>query len=169
MKLDTRLSTYFLTALALVLLGFSSVLFLLVYRHLVDRTYQRLEAAMQTLVAAIEVHPHDVEWEPLERHVTLGDDPGDDQARWMVHDPSGHLVDCSATWSPPPSTNPRLPRLSERGGTSSSAESELGTSTRKWWPKETPHRAAIRARALLPINCPARCNWLPIALIMEPH
>jgi two-component system, OmpR family, sensor kinase len=78
MSLTTRLSTYFLTALALVLLGFSGVLFLLVYRHLVDQTNQRLEAAMQTLVAALEVHPDDVEWEPMERHVTLGEDPGED-------------------------------------------------------------------------------------------
>ncbi|HWG44193.1 MAG TPA: HAMP domain-containing sensor histidine kinase [Gemmataceae bacterium] len=95
MSLTTRLSTCFLTALALVLLGFSTVLFLLVYHHLADQTNQRLEAAMQTLVATIEVHPNDVEWEPLERHVTLGEDPGEDQVRWMVHDSSGHLVDCS--------------------------------------------------------------------------
>lgn len=95
MSLTTRLSTYFLAALALVLLGFSGVLYLLVRHHLVDRTNQRLEATMQTLVAAIEVHPEDVEWEPLERHVTLGEDPSEDQVRWMIHDASGHLVDNS--------------------------------------------------------------------------
>src|SRR5262249_28945237 len=94
-SLTTRLSAYFLTALALVLLGFSTVLYLLVRHHLVDHTNQRLETAMQTLIAAVEVHADDVQWEPLERHITLGEDPAEDQVRWMVHDASGRLVDCS--------------------------------------------------------------------------
>jgi signal transduction histidine kinase len=100
MSLTTRLSAYFLAALALVLLGFSGVLYLLVRHHLVNQANQRLEAAMQTLVAAIEVHAEDVEWEPLERHVTLGEDAGEDQVRWMIHDSSGHLVDCSRNLEP---------------------------------------------------------------------
>ena len=50
---------------------------------------------MQTMAAAIEVHPGDVEWEPLERHITMGDDPGPDQLRWSVHDLKGKLLDCS--------------------------------------------------------------------------
>lgn len=95
MKLEARLSAYFLAALALVLLGFSGVLYLFVRHHLVDGANQRLETAMQTLVAAIEVHAEDVEWEPLERHVTLGEDPGEDQVRWTLHDDTGCLVDCS--------------------------------------------------------------------------
>ncbi len=95
MSLTTRLSAYFLTTLAVVLLGFSLVLYLLVRRHLVDQSNQRLQMAMQTILAAVEVHADDVEWEPLERHITLGEDPGDDQVRWMVHDDSGRLVDCS--------------------------------------------------------------------------
>jgi two-component system OmpR family sensor kinase len=95
MSLTTRLSAYFLTALALVLLGFSLTLFLLVRNHLMDQTNQRLELAMQTILAAVEVHAEDVEWEPLERHITLGEDPGADQVRWLVHDDKGRLVDCS--------------------------------------------------------------------------
>jgi signal transduction histidine kinase len=95
MSLTTRLSAYFLAVLAVVLLGFSLVLFLLVRRHLMDQTNQHLEQAMQTLLAAVEVHADDVEWEPLERHITLGEDPGEDQVRWLVHDASGRLIDCS--------------------------------------------------------------------------
>jgi signal transduction histidine kinase len=95
MSLTTRLSAYFLTALALVLLGFSLVLFLLVRHHLMDQTNQRLELAMQTIIAAVEVHADDVEWEPLERHITLGEDPSEDQVRWLVHDDKGRLIDCS--------------------------------------------------------------------------
>jgi two-component system OmpR family sensor kinase len=95
MSLTTRLSAYFLTALALVLMGFSLVLFLLVRHHLLDQTNQRLELAMQTIIAAVEVHADDVEWEPLERHITLGEDSGEDQVRWLIHDEKGRLVDCS--------------------------------------------------------------------------
>jgi signal transduction histidine kinase len=50
---------------------------------------------MQTIIAAVEVHADDVEWEPLERHITLGEDPGEDQIRWLIHDDSGRLIDCS--------------------------------------------------------------------------
>ncbi len=47
------------------------------------------------LVAAIEVHPRDVQWEPLERKVPLGDGPDDSQLRWTISDDSGRLVDFS--------------------------------------------------------------------------
>lgn len=100
MSLTTRLSAYFLTGLAVILLGFSVVLFFLVRHHLVDQANQRLAGAMQTIIAAIEIHPEDVEWEPLERQVTLGEDPSDDQVRWLLHDSSGHLVDCSRNLEP---------------------------------------------------------------------
>ncbi len=95
MSLTTRLSAYFLATLALVMLGFSLTLFLLLRNHLVNQANQRLESAMQTIIAAVEVHADDVEWEPLERHITLGEDPGEDQIRWLIHDVSGRLVDCS--------------------------------------------------------------------------
>ena len=114
MKLDTRLSAYFLAALALVLLGFSGVLYVLVRHHLVDRANQRLETAMQILVAGIEVHAEDVEWEPLERHVALGEDPGEDQVRWTLHDEAGHLVDCSRNLESEPTSPAALGAHSTR-------------------------------------------------------
>jgi signal transduction histidine kinase len=100
MSLTTRLSLFFLTTLAVVLLGFSSVLYLLVSHQVVAQRDERLQAAMQTLVAATEVHPQDVMWEPLERHVTLGEEDGDDQVRWMLHDSTGRLIDCSQNLEP---------------------------------------------------------------------
>lgn len=96
MSLTNRLSLFFLAALAGVLAGFSVILYLLAHRHLNAEVDHRLGATMHTLAAAIEVHPGDVEWEPLERKVTLGNDPGPDQVRWTVHDPAGRLIDCSA-------------------------------------------------------------------------
>jgi signal transduction histidine kinase len=99
MSLINRLSLYFLSALAVVLCGFSVILYALAYRHLNAQTDHRLDATLHTLVAAIEIHPNDVEWEPLERKVTLGDDPAPDQVRWTIHDPSGRLIDCSPNLS----------------------------------------------------------------------
>lgn len=95
MSITNRLSLFFLAALGLVLAGFSLTLYLLASAHLHQQGDHRLNAAMQTLVAAIEVHPGDVEWEPLERRVTMGDDPALDQIRWAVHDLYGRLIDCS--------------------------------------------------------------------------
>jgi signal transduction histidine kinase len=101
MSLTTRVSFFFLTALAVVLVGFSVALYLLADRYLSARAGHRLDAAVETLVAATEVHPGDVEWEPLERRITLGDDPAPDQVRWTVHDASGRLIDCSANLDHP--------------------------------------------------------------------
>jgi two-component system, OmpR family, sensor kinase len=95
MSLSARLSWFALTGLTIILAGFSAAVFLLFQRHLSHQVDLRLDTAMHTLVAAIEVHPHDVEWEPLERRITLGQDAGDDQVRWMVHDGNGKLIDCS--------------------------------------------------------------------------
>lgn len=95
MSLTNRVSLFFLTALGLVLAGFSIALYFLADHHLHSRADHRLDTALQTLTAAIEVHPGDVEWEPLERHITMGDDPGPDQLRWAVHDLNGKLLDCS--------------------------------------------------------------------------
>ncbi|OWK39064.1 sensor histidine kinase [Fimbriiglobus ruber] len=101
MSLTNRVSLFFLTALGLVLVGFSAALYFLADHHLHSRADHRLDTALQTLVAAIEVHPDDVEWEPLERHITMGDDPGPDQLRWSVHDLNGKLLDCSPNLEKP--------------------------------------------------------------------
>jgi two-component system OmpR family sensor kinase len=95
MSITNRLSLFFLAALGLVLAGFSLTLYALASGHLHQQGDHRLDAAMQTLVAAIEVHPGDVEWEPLERRVIMGEDSALDQIRWAVHDLHGRLIDCS--------------------------------------------------------------------------
>lgn len=95
MNLTNRLSLFFLAALAVVLAGFSLALFLLVRMHLYAQFDERLDAAMKALVAAVEVHPHDVQWEPLERRIIVGEDSAADQPRWALHDLSGRLKDRS--------------------------------------------------------------------------
>ena len=65
MSLTNRLSLFFLAALAAVLAGFSLTLYSLARAHLRAQLDERLDTAMKTLVAAVEVHPGDVQWEPI--------------------------------------------------------------------------------------------------------
>ncbi len=95
MSLTNRLSLFFLAALALVLAGFSVTVFFLFRMHLYAQLDDRVDAAMRALVAAVEVHPRDVQWEPLERRIGIGEDASPDQPRWALHDLNGRLRDRS--------------------------------------------------------------------------
>jgi signal transduction histidine kinase len=106
MSLVSRLSGFFLGALAAVLVGFSSALFVLATDHLHRQVNERLDAALATLAAAAEVGPAGIEWDPVERYLGLGRDTGADQIRWIVRDDRGQTVDRSANLDirrlPPP-------------------------------------------------------------------
>lgn len=95
MKLATRLSLFFLVALAVVLVGFSVALYLLARTYLYRQVDEQLTTAVHTLIAAAELKPDGVEWELRERRLTLGQDSAVGQVRWMVHDGEGNLVDRS--------------------------------------------------------------------------
>jgi heavy metal sensor kinase len=91
-SLATRLSAFFLAALAVVLLGFSGTLYLLARNYLLRRMEERLESALDTLAAAAEQEPDGLEWEPHDRDLALGRGPGADQVRWEVRDEGGRLL-----------------------------------------------------------------------------
>jgi hypothetical protein len=86
---------FFLVTLAVVLVGFSTVLYLLARAHLHRQSEERLDAALNTLVAAAEVRPNGVEWEPAERSVHLGPAARSDRFVWFVTDERDRLVDQS--------------------------------------------------------------------------
>jgi heavy metal sensor kinase len=95
--LSNRLSLFFLAALALVLIGFSTALYLLARTYLHRQAEERLQAAMETLRGAVEDRPPEgLEWEGEEHRLTLGQDDGPEQVRWIVHDQTGAVVDHSA-------------------------------------------------------------------------
>jgi two-component system OmpR family sensor kinase len=95
MTLTTRLSIFSLAALALVLAGFSTTLFVLARTYLYRQVDERLESGLETLSAAVEVGPGGVEWEPGERGLSLGREYGPEQVRWVVCDSRGRVVDRS--------------------------------------------------------------------------
>jgi heavy metal sensor kinase len=96
MSLTSRLSAFFLAALALVLVGFSLSLYLLAQSYLYQKAKDRLSSALDTLAAAAEVKPAVLHWEPEEHHLMLGKDDGADHLRWEVRDGRGQPVDRSA-------------------------------------------------------------------------
>jgi heavy metal sensor kinase len=95
MSLSARLSAFFLVTLAVVLAGFSTSLYLLAQKHFHRQAKERVRAGLDTLAAAADKEPAGIEWEPQERHLTLGNDPADDQVRWVAYGDgreTGHSV-----------------------------------------------------------------------------
>jgi signal transduction histidine kinase len=95
MRLRTRLLLFFQGALAVVLVGFSSSLYLLASRHLHHQADERLDSALNTLAAAAEVNQSGVEWEPAERSLSFGRRAVEGGLLWRVSDDTGQRVDGS--------------------------------------------------------------------------
>jgi two-component system, OmpR family, sensor kinase len=100
MSLATRLSAFFLVSLSLVLAGFSGALYLLARTYLIGQLDERLQHALDTLEASVDIEPGGLEWEPADRRMTLGVEPGIGAVRWAVRDGGGAPVDRSANASP---------------------------------------------------------------------
>ena len=95
LTLTTRLSLFFLTTLGLVLAGFSLTVYFLASMYLHRQAEDRLEATLNTLLAAVDVAPGGLEWEPAERHLSLGAAVHGDMVQWLVRDHQGRIVDRS--------------------------------------------------------------------------
>ncbi len=100
MGLTTRLNAFFLAALALVLLGFSTTLQVLSRRHLHRQVDERLEVGLAMLSAAAEPEPMGIEWEPSRRPPALGSESDLAEVRWTVQDERGTLVEHSTNLNP---------------------------------------------------------------------
>ena len=83
--------------LAVVLLGFSTVLYLLADRYLHQQSQERLDAVLGTLSAAVDLGPEGAEWEPDARHLNLETPAYADPVVWIIGDHRGQLLDRSKT------------------------------------------------------------------------
>jgi signal transduction histidine kinase len=91
MTLTTRLLFFYLGSLIVLLGGFSTTLYFLAKDYLQQQSDERLEAALNTLSAAIEITPEGVEWEPHEHQLRIN--PGTvDRLAWLVTDGEGKVV-----------------------------------------------------------------------------
>jgi two-component system heavy metal sensor histidine kinase CusS len=92
MKLVNRLSSFFLAALAVLLIVNSIALYILARTYLYNRFDGQLESALHTLVAAVELEDDDVKFEESDHTVTLGSERGLDDIRWLVVNEAGKVV-----------------------------------------------------------------------------
>ena len=95
MTLTNRLSIFFLSMLAVVLVGFSAGIYVLADRYLHQQAVERLDVVLNTISGAIEAGPGGVEWEPSNRHLNLDFSLLGDPVVWLVADDNGQLIDRS--------------------------------------------------------------------------
>ena len=84
MTLTTRLLVFFLATLAAVLAGFSAAVYGLAGAHLHRQSQARLDAAINTLIAAAEFTADAVEWEPEQRRLSLDGADAGNRIQWLV-------------------------------------------------------------------------------------
>lgn len=95
MKLNTRVSIFFLAALAVVLIVYSVFFYAFVRAHLVHQFEQEMRGTFNSLIAAAEIEPTDVSWQPLEHTIALGVNEGSDELQWVVIGDGSRVVDKS--------------------------------------------------------------------------
>jgi heavy metal sensor kinase len=95
MTLTNRLTLFFLSALAIVLIAFSVALYTLARNHLFHRLNERAISTVDTLFAIAEVEPDGLEWDLKKRKLILRGKHGNPPA-WAVYDESGRWVDGSS-------------------------------------------------------------------------
>src|SRR5262249_48960658 len=96
MTLTRRLSLFFIAALTVVLVAFSSTLYLLADTHLTRQLDDRLGAAAGTLASAIEIGGGGGEGEPRNRPLATAPGVFGDQLRWAVTAEDGQVLDSSS-------------------------------------------------------------------------
>jgi len=93
-KLDQRVSVFFLAALAVALGTYSLVLYATLRYSLNTEFDDRLNGALQILTATVEIEPEDVTWFPVEYTLDF-ESKALEHARWLVADEHGRIVDQS--------------------------------------------------------------------------
>jgi heavy metal sensor kinase len=95
MTLVARLSLFFLTALALVLIGMSASIYLIVRSNLTHEFGERFDETFETLTSVAKFGPHGIEWDPTDRRLDFGHDPSGDTAAWQILGADGQSVGLS--------------------------------------------------------------------------
>ncbi len=101
MTLTDRLSASFLGTLALILVGFSAALYALTSANLNRSIDVRLDSALNTLGVLVEDEPGGLIWEREDRRVSLGQESGHDQIRYLIRDEQGVEIDRSKNLGDP--------------------------------------------------------------------
>jgi signal transduction histidine kinase len=96
MTLTNRFSIFLLGVLALVLVGFTSALYLMARAYFHHELDDRLNSELETLLSAAEIKtPQLLQWEPEKHPLATGLDTTPESARWVVRERNGQVVDHS--------------------------------------------------------------------------
>ncbi|WP_437205133.1 ATP-binding protein [Planctomicrobium sp. SH664] len=95
MTLVNRLSLFFLAAVAVCLAGCSALTFLIIRHHLFSQSDQQVTSAINILVAATEVEPDGVKWQPTDHTIAIGNDGEENEICWVIVDQDKQIVDHS--------------------------------------------------------------------------
>ena len=101
MTLTTRISIFFLSALAIVLVVYSLVFYSAGREHIEYQFTGELQGVLNSLVAAAEVEQTEVKWQPLEHSVALGTNMEFGALEWMVVGDRNRIVEQSREVSVP--------------------------------------------------------------------
>jgi two-component system, OmpR family, sensor kinase len=95
MSLASRLSGFFLIALALVLGGFSVTLFLLYRAHFEADLDERLGLALDALTPAVEIDPGRIQWKPINAPSVEDTHSIGDRIHWCVFNDAANVIEKS--------------------------------------------------------------------------
>ena len=95
MTLTKRLLLFFLSMLAVVLVGFSTALYFIADNYLHQQVHDRLDMVLNTLSGIAEGDSDGVEWKPEYRNVNLNFSVLGDRVEWLLADENGQVVDRS--------------------------------------------------------------------------
>ena len=91
MTLTNRLTLFHLVTLAVVLAAFAGSVYGLMRTILFRQLADQSTAALDTLVAAVEIEPNGLDWEPELRKIQFGG--AEKQPAWAVFDSAGRRID----------------------------------------------------------------------------
>jgi len=84
MSLTNRVSIFFLAALGIFLMVYSSVFYVVTRQHIVAQFENELRGVLSSLIAAAEVEETEVKWQPLEHSIDFGTHDEFGEVQWVV-------------------------------------------------------------------------------------
>ncbi len=113
MTLVNRVSTFFLVALAICLIGFSLTMSLFIRHHMLAEFDAHLRSSLNILSAGLEAEEDSIKWQPNEHTIELGNEHKQNEIRWILVDEQGLVIDRSDNLSPTDKTDVMLLKLAE--------------------------------------------------------
>ncbi|PQO28797.1 ATP-binding protein [Blastopirellula marina] len=127
MTLVNRVSTFFLVALAVCLIGFSLTMTLFIRHHMLTEFDAHLRASLNILSAGLEAEEDSIKWQPNEHTIELGNEHEQNEIRWILVDQRHQVIDRSDNLSPADETDAALLHFASQSHATSYDISQQGS------------------------------------------